>query len=323
MKLIQYTIVCTQSGESLPLPGSLSTNFPGTGSGSARASELSIAIPSVDGGGGHGALSNKQRVRSPGNNMEYCRTGNVSVGNKRPRSPRDHRSVDHSTVPEDSNARDVETPTDPAPAKAALSKRSRSPRSPREHSSTDDKGAYPQGGGSSTPPVPPVTVPSMTVNSPRSAREHHSHDVPGYTRGIGDKDGNGPSPLEPAKTTLNERPEWTEGGRYQVVLGESFERPNNHSRDGASEESLEVGHYVHLKYDFVPGRTDVDAAATLRQRPLGDTEADKRARAGVGTARAQAGVRGGEGQRWATEIEYGSRHTGSPRPVRFDGHADR
>lgn len=298
----------------------------GIRSGPARASELSITLPSLGEGGGHGALPNKQRVRSPGNNNEVSRTGNISVGNKRPRSPRDHHPGNDSTAAQDSNDRDGKDPTDPAPAKSAPSKRSRSPRSPREHhtehSSTDDKSTCPQGGGNSTPSVPPGTVPSMRLHSPRSPRERHPHDDSGSTPGIGDNDANGPPPLEPAKTTLNERPEWTEGGRYQVVLGESFERPVSHNRNGASEGNSEVGHYVHLKYDFVPGRTDVDATAMLRQRPLGDTEADKGARAGAGNAGAQAGG-GRGGQRWATEIEYGSKHTGSPRPVRFGGHADR
>lgn len=65
--------------------------------------------------------------------------------------------------------------------------------------------------------------------------------------------------------------------------------------------------YVHLKYDFVPGRTNLDAPATLRQRPL--TGADGKANR--------------DGQRWAAEVEYESRDSENPRPVLFRGDASR
>lgn len=94
---------------------------------------------------------------------------------------------------------------------------------------------------------------------------------------------------------------WKEGQRYDVVLGESFYREEGGKDDGS-------GRYVHLKYDFVPGRTNLDAPATLKQGPL--TGAD-----------GQANTHGQ--QRWAAEMVYESRDPENPRPVRFDGDAAR
>ena len=72
-------------------------------------------------------------------------------------------------------------------------------------------------------------------------------------------------------------------------------------------EGTDPRQYVHLKYDFVPGRTNLDAPATLRQRPLtgADGKADR------------------DGQRWAAEVEYESRDSENPGPVLFRGDASR
>lgn len=113
-------------------------------------------------------------------------------------------------------------------------------------------------------------------------------------------------PLATPVTLPSELPDWKEGNRYQVVLGESFERDDDHVD---FDDSSEVGHYVRLKYDFVPGRTDFDAAATLRQRPLGGEKNGKDVQAG----------KNGEQRRWTGEMKYGTRDAGNSRPVCFDG----
>lgn len=66
--------------------------------------------------------------------------------------------------------------------------------------------------------------------------------------------------------------------------------------------------YVHLKYDFIPGRTNLDAPATLKQGPL--TSVDGR-------------MVGNDGQRWAAEMEYESRDPDNAQTVRFRGDAIR
>lgn len=125
----------------------------------------------------------------------------------------------------------------------------------------------------------------------------------------------------PMKAALEEWPRWREGERYEVVLGRSFESPSEGvSGENGGGGSLSGGRggdgeaegggprqYVHLKYDFLPGRTNLDVPATLRQRPL--TGAD--------------GKTNRDGQRWAAEMEYESRDSENPRPVIFRGDASR
>ncbi|CAB1099753.1 unnamed protein product [Ectocarpus sp. CCAP 1310/34] len=145
----------------------------------------------------------------------------------------------------------------------------------------------------------------------------------------------------PLQTAPEKKPAWREGERYGVVLGESFYGSGGGSTLAASSKSggrvakggttrgvvddddtgeNNPGQYVHLKYDFVPGRTNLDVPATLRQRPLTENEGRWRGR-GKGTGGDVGG--GGQQQRWAAEMEYESRDPSNPEPVRFTGDAVR
>lgn len=137
------------------------------------------------------------------------------------------------------------------------------------------------------------------------------------------------------ETAPEESPAWREGKRYEVMLGDSFSTASGSGSggggdgsvgggsgsrresggvgeggDGSRDRNVESGEprqYVHLKYDFVPGRTNLDAPATLRQKPV--TGADGKANR--------------DGQRWAAEVEYESRDSENPGPVLFRGDASR
>lgn len=134
-----------------------------------------------------------------------------------------------------------------------------------------------------TPVTTPVTSQSLAPPPEGKSMEKKERDAgdPGDDRSVG----------------------WKEGQRYDVVLGESFYRD-----EGGKDDVDGSGRYVHLKYDFVPGRTNLDVPATLRQGPL--TGAD-----------GQANSHGQ--QRWAAEMVYESKDPGNARPVRFDGDAAR
>lgn len=105
----------------------------------------------------------------------------------------------------------------------------------------------------------------------------------------------------PLMAAPEEMPIWQEGRTYQVLLGESFERGVGKGHTGGS------GHYVHFKYDFVPGRTNLDVPATLRQGSL---------------LSADGAIKMGE-ERWTGEIEYKSRDAEKARPVCFTGDVSR
>ncbi|CAM9428658.1 unnamed protein product [Ectocarpus sp. 12 AP-2014] len=146
----------------------------------------------------------------------------------------------------------------------------------------------------------------------------------------------------PLQTAPEKMPAWREGERYGVVLGDSFyssgcggaalaasgksggRRAKGGNRRGVVDDDdtgeNNPGQYVHLKYDFVPGRTNLDVPATLRQRPLTENEGRWRGR-GSGTVGDVGG--GGQQQRWAAEMEYASRDPSNPEPVRFTGDAVR
>ena len=114
----------------------------------------------------------------------------------------------------------------------------------------------------------------------------------------------------PLKTKLDgDSPDWREGERYEVLLGESFYREGGGGGGGGNSGGKNDSrvHYAHLKYDFIPGRTNLDAPAALRQGPF----------AGAGV---KADV---DSQRWAAEMVYESRDPENPRPVRFSGDAAR
>ncbi|CAM9399050.1 unnamed protein product, partial [Ectocarpus sp. 6 AP-2014] len=146
----------------------------------------------------------------------------------------------------------------------------------------------------------------------------------------------------PLQTAPEKMPAWREGERYGVVLGDSFygsggggsthaasSKSGGRRAKGGNRRGLDgdddtgesnPGQYVHLKYDFVPGRTNLDVPATLRQRPLTENEGRWKGR-GSGTGGDVGG--GGQQQRWAAEMEYQSRDTSNPEPVRFTGDAVR
>lgn len=146
------------------------------------------------------------------------------------------------------------------------------------------------------------------------------------------------------ETAPEETPAWREGQQYSVVLGDSFfsgvvttgagkitsidkVSASDGNGDGigdgcgglSSERPKHRHHqqqrkrrYVHLKYDFVPGRTNLDIPATLRQGPLAGADEMKERMNGDG-----------QRQRWAAEMEYESRDPKNPKPVSFCGDASR
>lgn len=291
----------------------------GTRPSSPRSSALTIAIPNRgDDGGERGVSPTGRHGRSPSSVAEHSRRGNVATGSNRSRSsrsPREHFADNSSADNRGANDQNGTGPTSPIPPSTTLNKRPRSPRSPYEHpvdnSSTDNRGRSDHKGNSQTPPE---SARAMLPKRPRPLHEHSADDSTTHDNGGNDQDEQGSLPPVSLRTMQNEHPEWNDGGRYQVVLGESFERPGAHgSGGGVNDESSDAGHYVHLKYDFVPGRTDVDSTATLKQSPLEGDEAEIIAQTG--------GINGG--LRWTAEMEYGSRHTENPGPVRFSGHASR
>ncbi|CAM9156676.1 unnamed protein product [Choristocarpus tenellus] len=100
------------------------------------------------------------------------------------------------------------------------------------------------------------------------------------------------APLEAAPL---ERQAWEDNKAYQVVLGESFSRLG---RDGSPSDGS--GRYMHLKYDFVPTRTDLDAPAEFR-----------------------SSRKGGE-KRWTAEMEFGNRDVDDcSGAVRYEGDVTR
>lgn len=129
----------------------------------------------------------------------------------------------------------------------------------------------------------------------------------------------------PLKSAPEKKPTWQDGDRYQVVLGDSFYASSGNGGDGGGSNSDGPSgqeQYVHLKYDFVPARTNLDVPATLRQRPL--TAAEGRwnnGRGGSGSAGRQQQQH--QQQRWAAELEYASRDPTNSEPVRFSGDATR
>lgn len=195
-----------------------------------------------------------------------------------------------------------------APLDAAIPAAERKrPRSPMP-AATDGGGSSASQSNSHARPAPPGMGPAPANPSSPWANPRPT--------GVSGAPGPGPPPHGSAvppperKTypTLEAAPEsapkWSAGCSYRVDLGKSFERDRGAL---AREEDDGSGHYVHLKYDFVPARTNLDAPATLRQGPLRGAE----------------GWGGGQEDRWRTGMEYQSRDSGKPRPVCFRGDAGR
>lgn len=165
---------------------------------------------------------------------------------------------------------------------------------------------------------PPTTVPATSTAAGATKRTE--------TRPMATKS------YPPLKSAPEKEPKWQNEGRYEVVLGESFHTSSGNNSGGggggdSSDGPFGQEQYVHLKYDFVPARTNLDAPATLRQRP--QTGAEGRWKGGVGGG-GRGGGRGGVGstgqqqqQRWAAGLEYESRDPSNSEPVRFSGDATR
>lgn len=265
----------------------------GVRSSSPRAfSDLTIAVPNRgDDVSKPDVSATEHRGWILGSVAEHTTSGNVATGNKRCRpahSPREHPAGNNVADSRGANDQGVNGST--------------SPMNVKDENLTDNRGKSDPVDKSQLPPEPPRT---MRHKRPRSLDEG-----PTQNRSTHDK---GSLPPVLSRTMQSDQPEWRDGGHYKVVLGESFKRPGNHGSGGAVDESSNAGHCVHFKYDFIPGRTDVDATAMLTQRPLGGDEAENIARTG-GT---------NEGLRWTAEMKYRSRHTENPGPVHFSGHASR